>query len=116
MPAVEEIENIISSASQFGELGAEQARVLQQFFDERQQYALALYNSALTVTSQMYEREKIARFWRKQHEFFEAQLAVVNRFEARLKNTGSEKLDLRAIVGTLEKLILASSEHYEFHA
>jgi len=116
MPAVEEIENIISNASQFGELGAEQARVLQQFLDERQQGALALYNSGLVVTSQMYEREKIARFWQNQHEFFEAQLAVVNRFEARLKNAGSGKLDLRPIVSTLKKLIDVCSEHYEFHA
>ncbi len=73
----------------------------------------------------MYEREKIARFWKSQRELFEAQLAVASQMKRAFKDRRVMKessevslldLDLDTLIATLEDLVIAASEHYEFHA
>jgi hypothetical protein len=115
MPAVEEIEEILNAANSSGQLPVERAKILQQFFDDARKNALALYESGLIVTSRTYDREEIARFWARQRQFFEAQLALVNSFQRKLKYPLSRELDLSSVIDTLENLVAAASEHYEFH-
>lgn len=127
MPAIEQekIESIVSEAARSGNLDREQASVLRQFLANLNNQARINYDSGLTVTSQMYEREKIARFWKNQRELFEAQLSVASRIKRAFKDRRDMKessevslldLDLDSLIATLEELISASSEHYEFHA
>jgi uncharacterized protein YciW len=127
MPVIEQeqLELIVSEASASGQLRPEQASVLRQFFADVNNQARTLYDSGLTVTSQMYEREQIAQFWKNQRELFEAQLSVATQIKRRFENSRSLKessesvlteLDLDSLIATLEDLVSACSEHYEFHA
>ena len=74
-----------------------------------------LYKRAIAVTSQMYERERIASFWKEQREWFQAQLIILNRMARRLQNVRSN-LDMTSFIVRFEDLIVACSEHYEIHA
>jgi len=114
-PAVEEIERIVGNASQTGVLPDKDEEVLQEFFNDFERRARGLYDGALAITSQTYDREHIAKFWQGQRESFEAQLVVATRMERKLRNIPTG-LDLSSLIATLETLIDACSEHYEFHA
>jgi len=113
--AVEEIERIVGNASRTGVLGDKDEEVLQEFLNDFERRARGLYDGALAITSQTYDREHIAKFWKGHRESFEAQLVVATRMERKLRNVPTE-LDLSSLITTLENLIDACSEHYEFHA
>jgi hypothetical protein len=117
MPAtLEEFESVISQARASGGLSPEQIEVLQVFFSEMGQEATRLYEAAILVSSHMYDRQKIADFWRDQRTWFEAQLAVANRTQNRLTDVGQVPFELKSIIRTLEEIVDAAAEHYEFHA
>jgi len=116
MPAIEEFESIISEARNSGQLGLEQTEFLRSFFADMEHNAFALYEAAILVSSRMYNREKIAQFWKEQGAWFEAQLAIANRTQHRLANVQPPSLDLNSIITALEEIVDACSEHYEFHA
>jgi hypothetical protein len=124
MPVIEQeqIERIVSEATlSGGQLSAEKARIMNQFLAQMNDRARVIYDSALTLSAQMYEREKIAEFWKSQREVFEAQLALASRLKRKIKPSDdlpTEELlyTLDSVIATLDDLISATSEHYEFHA
>jgi hypothetical protein len=123
MPVIEQeqIESIVAQATASGHLPPEKARIMQQFLAQINDRARVIYDSALTLTAQMYDREKIAQFWKSQRELFEAQLAIASQLKRKIKpsddlSTQELLLNLDNVVATLEDLIGATSEHYEFHA
>ena len=124
MPVIEQeqIESIVAQAAATGgQLQPEKAQILLQFLTQINDRAHVIYESALTLSAQMYDREKIAQFWKSQRELFEAQLAIASQLKRKIKpsedlRTQQLLLSLDGVIATLEDLIAATSEHYEFHA
>ena len=123
MPVIEQeqIESIVAQAATSGRLEPEKARIMEQFLTQINDRARVIYDSALTLTAQMYDREKIAQFWKSQRELFEAQLAIASQLKRKIKPSDDSPtlellLSLDSVIATLEDLIGATSEHYEFHA
>ena len=65
MAAVQEIEEIVSDASRFGNLEQSKRRILQEYFDDLERRVRRLYDGALAITSQRYKRENIVNVWRE---------------------------------------------------
>jgi hypothetical protein len=117
----EQLESIVAQAAASGRLSPEKARLMEQFLTQISDRARVIYDSAVTLTAQMYDREKIAQFWKSQRELFEAQLAIASQLKRKLRpsddlSTQEILLRLDSVIATLEDLIAAASEHYEFHA
>jgi hypothetical protein len=123
MPVIEQeqIESIVAQASPSGRLPPEKVRIIEQFLAQINDRARVIYDSALTLTAQMYDREKIAQFWKTQRELFEAQLALATQLKRKIKPsddlpTQELLFNLDSVIATLQDLIGATSEYYEFHA
>jgi hypothetical protein len=124
MPVIEQeqIESIVAQAAASGYLQPEKARIMEQFLAQIDDRTRILYVSALTLTGQMYDRQQIAGFWKSQRELFEAQLAIASQLKRKIKPSSGDLptqqllLTLDSVIATLEDLIGATSEHYEFHA
>lgn len=116
----EQIAKIVSEAARSGgALAPEKAQIMTQFLKQINERARVIYDSALNVSAQMYEREKIAAFWKTQREWLEAQLALANTLQRKIRpSTDSQELlfELDHVIATLDDLISATSEHYELHA
>ena len=123
MPTVdqEQIESIVSEATATGRLQPEKARIMQQFLAQINERARVIYDAAMTLSAQMYDRQQIAQFWKGQREIFEAQLAIANGLKRKIRPSGDPRTQellvvLEDVTTTLEDLVSATSEHYEFHA
>jgi hypothetical protein len=114
-PAYQEAEAIALEAAALGRLSAEQAEVLRTFFADVEKNALSVYEAHRMVASHMFQRETIAELWQAEISWFGAQLSILEAFETKLANVGTE-LDLKPAITTLRDIQDACVGHYEMHA
>jgi hypothetical protein len=105
MPALAEIEGLFRRADLSGEVNEKELEVFLRAYTKK---AERLYQSALEVTSQMYDRQAIPRFWQDKLELLQAQLAILTRFQNRLSKLHS-KVDTAPFIRRFEDLITACS-------
>jgi hypothetical protein len=116
MPAsLEEFETVVTEALQKGELDRTRERVIREFMPEFEHQTRELYDSAISVSAKMYERERIAKFWQEQFAICQAQLLYLNRLDRFLRQMHSE-VDISAVIERFENLLEAIRRRYEFHA
>lgn len=94
---------------------------MQQFLTQINERARVIYDAAMTLSAQMYDRQQIAEFWKGQREIFEAQLAIANGLKRKIRPGDDSRIQelllvLDNVIATLDDLVSATSEHYEFHA
>lgn len=113
--AVSEFETVVSEVAQKGAIDPGRETTIREFLEEYQRKARELYDAAILVSSQIYERERIAQFWQNQLSVCEAQLAYLNRLDRRLRNVHSQ-LEMSGYIEQFELLVDAIKRRYEFHA
>ena len=94
---------------------------MQQFLAQINERASVIYDAAVTLGAQMYDRQEIAQFWKLQREIFEAQLALASGLKRKIRPGDDPRIQellvvLDNVITTLDDLVRATSEHYEFHA
>jgi hypothetical protein len=110
MPTIEDIESVVSE----GHLSHEGELTIQQFLAQVSHRAETLYDAALTISAQMYDRQQIARFWKDQRELLDAQLATVSRLKRMIERVRDEPAAqvlyrLDQIIANLDELVSLSS-------
>ena len=112
-PAYEEAELIATE----GELSPEQAEWIDAFYRNVQTRMLNLYDGARLGAWRIYEREKVATYWKEQFDWFNGQLEFTLRTKAKLDAIPfAIPPALSDAIQTLTDIVEACRGAYEFHS
>jgi hypothetical protein len=116
MPAtLEELETTIKEVRASGRLDSAGAQSIQEFIGSFERNSRELYDAAIRISAQIYDRKQIAEFWRNQMEITRAQLVYLDHLQRVLGEVAPE-FDIEPTIETFEQLVEAMRRRYEFHA
>jgi hypothetical protein len=121
MPTLEpdfaQAESIILDAAPHGQLNEQQAQRIEAFYRNAQSRYLNLYDGARLGAWRIYDREKVAGYWKEQTDWFSAQRQFIENTKAKVSALGiAAPPVLGEAIQTLTEIIEACAGAYELHA
>jgi hypothetical protein len=114
-PAYDQAESLTTEAR--GTLSREQSEWVDAFYRNVQSRMLNLYDGARLGAWRIYERERVAAYWKEQLDWFAHQLEFIQRTRSNLDILRAPIPEaLIAATETLSDIVEACKCHHEIHA
>lgn len=116
-PAYKEAELIAAEATVQGGLSPEQAEWIDAFYRNVETRMLNFYDAARLNAWRIYEREKVAAYWKEQLYWFSSQLLLTKQLAENLSRIRiPAQSAIEKTIQTLTDIVEACRGAYEFHA
>jgi hypothetical protein len=116
-PAYEEAELLVTEATALGGLSPEAAAWVDAFYRNVETRMLNFYDAARLGAWRIYEREKVAAYWKEQLDWFNGQLLLTQQLARNLSRIRiPAQPAIEQTIQTLTDIVEACRGAYELHA